>query len=199
MEKVKVVVEVDDERELQISMGRVSEHETHHYYDDSADVGGFSDTHPFNRKSSVIIIGRGMAENTVARALQDVSFQVSCWNHGIGLVVVFVQITPLIVQESIHVPESDIGAPFGMLLEKEECSDITFNVSGKRFHAHKLVLAARSHVFETGLFLYGMDGNNPEIVIADMEPRVLMALLHYIYRDTHDEDEDFLALTLSCT
>lgn len=76
MEKVKVVVKVDDEREIQISMGRVSEHESHHYYDDSADIGGFSDTHPFKRKSSIVVIGRGMAEIAVAHALHDVSFQV---------------------------------------------------------------------------------------------------------------------------
>ncbi|CAB4285869.1 unnamed protein product [Prunus armeniaca] len=36
---------------------------------------------------------------------------------------------------SIDVPESDIGAHFGMLLEKEEGSDVTFNVRGVKFHA----------------------------------------------------------------
>lgn len=74
----------------------------------------------------------------------------------------------------IHVPESDIGSHFGMLLENEEGSDITFNVSGEKFHAHKLVLAARSPVFEDEFF-DGTEEDNNEIFVADMEPRVFKA------------------------
>ena len=37
-------------------------------------------------------------------------------------------------------------------LENEEGSDVTFSVGGERFHAHKLVLAARSTAFETEFF-----------------------------------------------
>ena len=50
---------------------------------------------------------------------------------------------------TIQVPESDMGAHFGLLLENEEFTDVTFSVGGERFHAHKLVLAARSTVFGT--------------------------------------------------
>lgn len=97
----------------------------------------------------------------------------------------------------IHVPESDIGSHFGMLLENEEGSDITFNVSGEKFHAHKLVLAARSPVFEDEFF-DGTEEDNNEIFVADMEPRVFKALLHFIYRDNIIEDEEFSATSSTC-
>lgn len=76
----------------------------------------------------------------------------------------------------MHVPQSDIGAHFGMLLENEEGSDVTFNVSGVKFHAHKLVMAARSSVFEKEFF-DGREEDNSEIVITDMEPNVFKVCL----------------------
>lgn len=97
--------------------------------------------------------------------LKDDCLKINC---TVGVVVSAVDCSRL---HSIHVPESDIGAHFGMLLENKECSDVTFNVSGEKFHAHKLVLAARSPVFETEFF-NGMDEDDQEIVVTDMEPNV---------------------------
>ncbi|KAK8328611.1 hypothetical protein V6Z11_A11G261300 [Gossypium hirsutum] len=96
---------------------------------------------------------------------------------------------------SIRVPESDIGSHFGILLENEEGSDITFNVFGAKFHAHKLVLAARSPVFEAE-FSDRMEDDN-EIVVTDMEPKVFKALLHFIYRDSLIDDEEFVGTSSS--
>ena len=97
--------------------------------------------------------------------LKDDCLKINC---TVGVVVSAVDCSRL---HSIHVPESDIGAHFGMLLENEEGSDVTFNVCGEKFHAHKLVLAARSPVFETEFF-NGMDEDDHEIVVTDMEPKV---------------------------
>lgn len=97
--------------------------------------------------------------------LKDDCLKINC---TVGVVVSAVDCSRL---HSIHVPESDIGAHFGILLENKECSDVTFNVSGEKFHAHKLVLAARSPVFETEFF-NGMDEDDQEIVVTDMEPNV---------------------------
>ncbi|KAG4926868.1 BTB/POZ and MATH domain-containing protein 4 [Glycine max] len=91
------------------------------------------------------------------------------------------------------VPESDIGEHFGMLLEDEESFDVTFSVGGERFHAHKLVLAARSTMFETQFF-NAMKKDDQEIVVIDMEPK---ALLHFVYRDTLLEDEELFMLDSS--
>lgn len=71
----------------------------------------------------------------------------------------------------IKVPESDIGSHFGMLLERMEGSDATFNVAGETFAAHKLVLAARSPKFRSKLF-DSSDDDKQEIVVTDLEPKV---------------------------
>lgn len=65
-----------------------------------------------------------------------------------------------------------------MLLENMEASDVIFNVAGQMFHAHKLVLAARSPVFHTE-FLHGQEGNEQEIVINDMEPEVFKVSISF--------------------
>ncbi|RDX65769.1 BTB/POZ and MATH domain-containing protein 4, partial [Mucuna pruriens] len=118
--------------------------------------------------------------------LKDDCLKINC---TVGVVVSSIDCCKL---NTIQVPESDIGADFGMLLENKEGSDVTFSVGGERFHAHKLVLAARSTAFETQFF-NGMEEDDRDIVVTDMEPK---ALLHYIYRDTLIEDEELL---MSCS
>ena len=97
--------------------------------------------------------------------LKDDCLKINC---TVGVVVSGIDSSRL---HSIHVPESDIGVHFGTLLENEEGSDVTFNVSGEKFCAHKLVLAARSPVFENH-FVNMMEEDNDEIHITEMEPRV---------------------------
>ncbi|KAG7033648.1 BTB/POZ and MATH domain-containing protein 4, partial [Cucurbita argyrosperma subsp. argyrosperma] len=141
--------------------------------------------------------------------LKDDCLKINC---TVGVVVSGIDSSRL---HSIHVPESDIGAHFGTLLENEEGSDVTFNVSGEKFRAHKLVLVARSPVFEND-FVNMMEEDNDEIHITEMEPRVfkhvqcaysrlvtvscissVQALLHFIYRDTLPEDDEFLEASSS--
>lgn len=96
--------------------------------------------------------------------LKDDCLKINC---TVGVVVSAMDSSRL---QSIHVPQSDIGTHLGMLLENEEGSDVTFNVSGVKFHAHKLVLAARSSVFEKEFD--GMEEHNNEIFVTDMESNV---------------------------
>lgn len=72
---------------------------------------------------------------------------------------------------SINIPESDIGSHFGALLDNMEGSDITFDVAGDKFPAHKLVLAARSPEFRSKFF-NGLDEEKNEIIVTDLEPKV---------------------------
>ncbi|XP_014491066.2 BTB/POZ and MATH domain-containing protein 4-like [Vigna radiata var. radiata] len=93
--------------------------------------------------------------------------------------------------KKIHVPDSgDMREHFGMLLDSRAYSDITFSVRGHKFHAHKLVLAARSKLFLTE-FVNGREKDeHGHILVNDIEPRVFKALLHFIYRDSliHDKE-----------
>ncbi|KAL7586640.1 hypothetical protein Lser_V15G41396 [Lactuca serriola] len=68
-----------------------------------------------------------------------------------------------------------------MLLENIEGCDVIFKVGDEKFHAHKLVLAARSPIFRSQF--YQQERDHDDIIIIDMEPKVFEAMLHFIYRD----------------
>lgn len=106
--------------------------------------------------------------------LKDDCLKINC---TVGVVVSAIDCSRL---HSIQVPESDIGAHFGILLENEDGSDVTFNVDGEKFHAHKLVLAARSPVFEAE-FSDAMEEDKQEVVVTDMEPRVFKVLITFFF------------------
>ncbi|KAD4584479.1 hypothetical protein E3N88_22080 [Mikania micrantha] len=73
---------------------------------------------------------------------------------------------------SIHVPPSDLGQHFGQLLECGKGTDVSFEVKGETFLAHKLVLAARSPVFRARLFGPMRDQISHSIKVEDIEPPV---------------------------
>ncbi|CAM8973677.1 unnamed protein product [Rhodiola kirilowii] len=85
---------------------------------------------------------------------------------------------------SIDVPPSNMGQQFGKLLESGKGTDVTFEVDGEIFSAHKLVLATRSPVFRAQLFGPMKDHNTQSIQVEDMEASVFKALLHFIYWDS---------------
>ncbi|CAJ2633181.1 unnamed protein product [Trifolium pratense] len=85
---------------------------------------------------------------------------------------------------SIAIPPSNIGHQFGQLLESGKGSDVSFEVDGEVFTAHKLVLAARSPVFRAQLFGPMKDHNTKCIKVEDMEAPVFKALLHFMYWDS---------------
>ncbi|XP_066323457.1 BTB/POZ and MATH domain-containing protein 4-like [Miscanthus floridulus] len=55
--------------------------------------------------------------------------------------------------EIIEVPPSNLSDNLGKLLDTKEGVDVTFQVKGVVFHAHKVVLAARSPVFKAERFM----------------------------------------------
>lgn len=129
--------------------------------------------------------------------LKDDCLKINC---TVGVVVSAIDCSRL---HSIQVPESDIGSHFGMLLESEEGSDVTFNVGGEKFRAHKLVLAARSPVFETEFF-NGMEEDNDEIVVTDMEPKVFKVrsmsyVKHVATSNSYQEDGYTILSNILCS
>ncbi|KAJ4844640.1 BTB/POZ and MATH domain-containing protein 4 [Turnera subulata] len=117
--------------------------------------------------------------------LKDDCLKINC---TVGVVVSAIHCSRL---HSIQVPESDIGSQFGMLLDNLEGSDVTFLVGGEKFHAHKLVLAARSPFFRSK-FLVSSEEEKHEVIINDLEPKVFKAMLHFIYRDNLTEEVDMV-------
>lgn len=163
-------------------------HKVHSHFDRSLESGPYTLKYRGSMWGYKRFFRRTSLETSVF--LKDDCLKINC---TVGVVVSGIDSSRL---HSIHVPESDIGDHFGTLLENEEGSDITFNVSGEKFRAHKLVLAARSPVFEND-FVNMMEEDNDEILVTEMEPRVFKALLHFIYKDTLPEDDEFLEASSS--
>uniref|UniRef100_A0A2P2LBC9 Uncharacterized protein MANES_08G153800 n=1 Tax=Rhizophora mucronata TaxID=61149 RepID=A0A2P2LBC9_RHIMU len=156
-------------------------HKVHSHFDRSLESGPYTLKYRGSMWGYKRFFRRSMLETS--DFLKDDCLKIHC---TVGVVVSAIDCSRL---HPIKVPESDLGSHFGLLLENEECSDITFDVCGEKFPAHKLVLAARSPVFESE-FLDAIEEDNHEIVITDAEPKVFKALLHFIYRDALIEDED---------
>ncbi|RYR01199.1 hypothetical protein Ahy_B06g080071 isoform B [Arachis hypogaea] len=96
---------------------------------------------------------------------------------------------------SIGIPPSNIGEQFGQLLESGRGTDVSFEVNGEIFAAHKLVLAARSPVFRAQLFGPMKDQNTDSVMQTDgfdylkeSCPSVLTELLEYVARFTEHSD-----------
>uniref|UniRef100_A0ACD5ZQN1 Uncharacterized protein n=1 Tax=Avena sativa TaxID=4498 RepID=A0ACD5ZQN1_AVESA len=83
---------------------------------------------------------------------------------------------------------SEIHDHFDHLLRNKVGCDVTFEVSGETFNAHRCVLGARSKVFMAQLFGPMVEGTMSSVIhIEDMEARVFAALLRFIYTDSFPE------------
>ncbi|KAI3955427.1 hypothetical protein MKW98_018528 [Papaver atlanticum] len=164
-------------------------HKVHSHFDRSLESGPYTLKYRGSMWGYKRFFRRAMLETS--DFLKDDCLKINC---TVGVVVSKVDPSRL---PSIVVPESDIGSHFGMLLDNKDGSDIVFDVSGEKFHAHKLVLAARSPALRAEFF-DDLEENKQEIVVTELEPKVFKAMLHFIYRDTLVEDEELLASSSSC-
>ncbi|KAI4305807.1 hypothetical protein L6164_029150 [Bauhinia variegata] len=163
-------------------------HKVHSHFDRSLESGPYS----LKYKGSMWGYKRFFRRSALEQStyLKNDCLKINC---TVGVVVSAIDCPRL---HSIKVPESDIGAHFGMLLENKEGSDVTFNVAGETFPAHKLVFAARSPVFRCK-FIDSLGEEKEEVAVTDLEPKVFKAMLHYIYRDSLIEDVETIPTTSS--
>lgn len=155
-------------------------HKVHSHFDRSLESGPYTLKYRGSMWGYKRFFRRAMLESS--DYLKDDCLKINC---TVGVVVSAIDCSRL---HLIQVPDSDIGSDFGTLLENMEGCDVVFNVAGEKFHAHKLVLTARSPIFRSE-FIEAPDSDKQEIVVSDMEPKVFKAMLHFVYRDTLDEDE----------
>lgn len=90
----------------------------------------------------------------------------------------------------IVVPPSDMGLHIGDLLSSKESADITLEVDGQVFPAHRNILAARSPVFKSQLFGPMKENTAACIKIEGIEARVFKAFLHFVYNDSLPEIDE---------
>ncbi|XP_074289755.1 BTB/POZ and MATH domain-containing protein 4 [Silene latifolia] len=164
-----------------VDQGDNPKHKVHSHFDRSLESGPYT----LKYRGSMWGYKRFFKRNVLETSsfLKDDCLKINC---TVGVVVSSVDCPRM---HPVRVPESDMGAHFGSLLENMEGSDIVFNVAGEKFHAHKLVLAARSCVFKSE-FLESSNEGEEEIAITDMEPIVFKAMLYFVYRDALMEVEE---------
>jgi hypothetical protein len=84
---------------------------------------------------------------------------------------------------------------FGSLFGQNKFADVIFTVGGKKFPAHRIVLAAASPLFELMLYKLGPEGQpslaieSPvQITINGVKPEIFQQLLKCIYTDEAEVD-----------
>ncbi|KAE8807813.1 Speckle-type POZ protein-like protein [Hordeum vulgare] len=82
-------------------------------------------------------------------------------------------------------PLPDMLGHLERMLKDGKGADVTIDVGGQAFRAHRCVLAARSPVFDAELFgpMKGKDAPG-HVEVPDMEPAVFELLLDFIYTDS---------------
>uniref|UniRef100_R7W7F9 Speckle-type POZ protein n=1 Tax=Aegilops tauschii TaxID=37682 RepID=R7W7F9_AEGTA len=157
---------------LQDQSGR-GKHKVHSHFDRALDAGPYT----LKYRGSMWGYKRFFRRTALETSdfLKDDCLKINC---TVGVVTSTMEYSR---PHSLEVPDSDIGHHFGTLLESQEGADVIFSVAGEKFHAHKLVLAARSSFFRSEFLDPESDEENSEvdtsneikeIVIDDMEPKV---------------------------
>ncbi|XP_024391130.1 BTB/POZ and MATH domain-containing protein 1 isoform X2 [Physcomitrium patens] len=159
-------------------------HKVHSHFDRSLESGPYTLKYRGSMWGYKRFFRRAVMETS--DFLKNDSLAITC---TVGVVVSSTQGPRLY---SIPVPEPDLGQHFGALLDSGEGADVTFEVDGEVYQAHKMVLAARSPVFKAQLFGPMRDRNSGNIEIEDVEPPVFKALLHFIYRDSLPDTKELI-------
>ncbi|KAF7058613.1 hypothetical protein CFC21_065632 [Triticum aestivum] len=77
-----------------------------------------------------------------------------------------------------------LGHDLAMMWDKQDLTDVSFDVGGESFSAHRLVLATRSPVFRAELYGVMAESKMASITIHDMEASTFRSMLHYIYHSS---------------
>jgi speckle-type POZ protein len=84
---------------------------------------------------------------------------------------------PLTAEEELP----DLGHDLAMMSHKQQLTDVSFDVDGESFSAHRLVLAARSPVFRAELYGPMAESKMTSITIHDVKASTFRYMLHYMY------------------
>ncbi|XP_038880019.1 BTB/POZ and MATH domain-containing protein 4-like isoform X2 [Benincasa hispida] len=103
-------------------------HKVHSHFERSLESGPYT----LKYRGSMWGYKRFLRRTTLENSdyLKDDCLQINC---TVGVVVSSIERPH---SQTISIPESNIGAHFGALLENLEGSDVTFNVDGEKFQAH---------------------------------------------------------------
>uniref|UniRef100_A0ACD5V4W6 Uncharacterized protein n=1 Tax=Avena sativa TaxID=4498 RepID=A0ACD5V4W6_AVESA len=127
--------------------------------------------------------------------LKDDSFSLKCDIAITGVIRTVASETR--ATQFVVVPPSDLNRHLLQLLTSGQAGDVTFEVGGESFTAHRYILAARSSVFMAELFGSMKEKDASCVRIDDMEARVFKAMLHFIYTDSLPEIDEGEAMEMA--
>ncbi|CAL5047572.1 unnamed protein product [Urochloa decumbens] len=160
---------------------------------------------PFNKMNYGYPNFLGREEFEKSSCLQDDSFAIRC-----DISVAATEEEPATTAKGLagdptpaaaaaFLPKSDLQKDLAELLWSKLGADVTIVVGGETFHAHKLLLGARSPEFRERFFgsatqkiMYS--AAHIQIQIEGMEPEAFKSLLHFMYTDTLPKVDDEEAL-----
>ncbi|KAJ3670234.1 hypothetical protein LUZ60_010558 [Juncus effusus] len=157
--------------------------------DSTSSVKWRSTTYTFKNCGAVLTMDEFIGGGELLQYLQDDYFRVICnitilsetITSGHDVTIISRTGKPKIY--SVNGPSPFLHDDVGKLLQNKERSDVTFEVNGEKFHAHRLLLATRSPVFNAELFGPWNENNKKNIKVNEMEPMVFEAMLHFVYTD----------------
>ncbi|CAM0951041.1 unnamed protein product [Alopecurus aequalis] len=109
----------------------------------------------------------------------DVKANCVVGNYFVVLCSVDIDRTPSALSLEEELP--DLGHDLAIMLDKQEFTDVSFDVGGESFSAHRLMLAARSPVFRAELYGRMIESKMVSITVEDMEASTFRSMLHYMY------------------
>ncbi|KAJ4803675.1 BTB/POZ/MATH-domain protein [Rhynchospora pubera] len=98
----------------------------------------------------------------------------------------------MLKSSSIGVFPNNLAEELLALLERQEETDVTFELEGENISAHRIILASCSSVFKAKLFGPMVKTDCKCIKIDDMKPLVFRGMLHFIYTDSLPDIEDLV-------
>ncbi|KAF8722883.1 hypothetical protein HU200_022020 [Digitaria exilis] len=140
----------------------------------------FSSSDPY---SSSCLIGKKFFE-TSKHLIKNDSFTIRCdIVMTKDVAITDADAAPVLANRDMLAP--DIRQHLAHLLQSGVGADVTFQVGGETFAAHRCVLAARSAVFKAQLFGPMKEGTTASVIhVSDMDERVFRLLLGFIYSDS---------------
>ncbi|XP_033230655.1 speckle-type POZ protein-like isoform X2 [Belonocnema kinseyi] len=106
-----------------------------------------------------------------------------------GRLFLYCQITrkDILMPLQLEIPKSEMSKQFSTLYENKLLTDFTIICHDQEFLAHKVVLAARSPVFQS-MFEHEMkESLENQVEITDFKPEIVEKMLRYIYTDNIED------------
>jgi len=149
----------------------------------------------FERKAKNVVLQEPnfrdqMYSNLLIQGFAEKNVLAKCCDGDNDRLTIICDLTFTFLQEmeeeemsSLPPPAKRLRRDIGSLWESGFLSDVVVKAGNQTFNCHKSILASRSPVFKA-MFSHNMlENRNNEVIIKDIQPRVVKGLLEYIYTD----------------